>query len=128
MSEDQEQGEQDHVGVRRHDDGYFDERIAARYDESAAAMFDPAVVGPVVDTLADLARGRPVVEFAIGTGRIALPLATRGVEVHGIELSTAMVSRLREKPGGDRIAVTVGDMAEVARQGASASSTSSSTP
>jgi 16S rRNA A1518/A1519 N6-dimethyltransferase RsmA/KsgA/DIM1 with predicted DNA glycosylase/AP lyase activity len=82
-----------------HDDGYFDERVAARYDESAADMFDPAVVDPVIDFLVGLARSGRALELGIGTGRIALPLAQRGVPVHGIELSKAMVARLRAKPG-----------------------------
>ena len=93
------------------DDGYFDERVAARYDESGADMFDPAVVDPVVDLLVELARSGRALELGIGTGRIALPLAQRGVPVHGIELSSAMVARLRAKPGGDDIGVTVGDFA-----------------
>jgi SAM-dependent methyltransferase len=92
-----------------HDDGYFDERVAARYDESSAEMFDPAVVDPVVDLVAELARGGRALELGIGTGRIALPLAQRGVPVHGIELSNAMVARLRAKPGGGAIGVTIGD-------------------
>jgi SAM-dependent methyltransferase len=94
-----------------HDDGYFDERIAARYDRSSADMFDPAVVDPVVDFLAELAQGGRALELGIGTGRIALPLARRGITVHGIDLSEAMVARLRAKPGGDAIAVTIGDFA-----------------
>ena len=93
------------------DDGYFDERVAARYDESAAEMFDPAVVDPVVDFLAELAGSGRALELGIGTGRIALPLAQRGVPVHGIELSKAMVARLRAKPGGEDIGVTIGDFA-----------------
>jgi SAM-dependent methyltransferase len=93
------------------DDGYFGERVAARYDESSAEMFDPAVVGPVVDVLAELARDGRALEFGIGTGRVALPLARRGVPVHGIELSKAMVAQLRAKPGGDDIGVTIGDFA-----------------
>src|SRR5919197_6306771 len=93
------------------DDGYFDERVAARYDESAAEMFDPAVVEPVVDLLVELAGGGAALELGIGTGRIALPLARRGVPVHGIELSEAMVARLRAKPGAEEIGVTIGDMA-----------------
>ena len=93
------------------DDGYFDERIAARYDESAATMFDPAVVEPVVDRLAELADGGRALELGIGTGRIALPLAARGVPVHGIELSNAMAARLRAKPGGEAIDITIGDFA-----------------
>lgn len=91
------------------DDGYFDERIAARYDESGDEEFDPAVIDQTVDFLADLAgRGRAL-EFGIGTGRISLPLARRGVDVHGIDMSRAMVARLRAKPGGDDIGVTIGD-------------------
>jgi SAM-dependent methyltransferase len=94
-----------------HDDGYFDEHVAARYDESADEMFDPAVVDPVVDFLAELAGNGRALELGIGTGRIALPLAQRGVPVHGIELSRAMVARLRAKPGGEDIDVTIGDFA-----------------
>ena len=93
-----------------HDDGYFDERVAATYDDDPE-MFDAAVVDPAVDFLAELAgRGRAL-EFAIGTGRIALPLAQRGVPVHGIDMSEAMVARLRAKPGGEDIGVTIGDIA-----------------
>jgi SAM-dependent methyltransferase len=94
-----------------HDDGYFDERIAATYDESSAEMFVPAVVDPVVDFLAEIAGSGRALELGIGTGRIALPLAQRGVQVHGIDMSTAMVARMRAKPGGDDIAVTIGDFA-----------------
>src|SRR5919109_3336181 len=95
----------------RADDGYFDERVATRYDESEAEMFEPAVVDPVVDLLVELAGSGRALELGIGTGRIALPLAQRAVAVHGIELSTAMVARLRAKPGGDDIGVTIGDFA-----------------
>src|SRR5215210_1187073 len=91
------------------DDGYFDERVAARYDESSAEMFDPEVVDPVVDFLVELTRNGRALELGIGTGRIALPLTQRGVPVHGIELSQAMVARLRAKPGGDEVGVTIGD-------------------
>jgi SAM-dependent methyltransferase len=96
-----------------HDDGYFDERVAARYDQSGelSEMFEPAVVNPVVDLLAELAGGGRALELGIGTGRIALPLAQRGVPVHGIELSRAMASRLSAKPGGEDIGVTIGDFA-----------------
>ena len=94
-----------------HNDGYFDEPIAARYDESSADMFDPKVVEPVVDFLVGLAGKGRALELGIGTGRIALPLAQRGVPVHGIELSNAMVARLRAKPGGEVVGVTIGDMA-----------------
>jgi SAM-dependent methyltransferase len=91
------------------DDGYFDERVAARYDESAAERFDPAVVVPAIDFLVELAGSGRALELGVGTGRIALPLAERGVPVHGIEMSSAMVARLRAKPGGEDIGVTVGD-------------------
>jgi SAM-dependent methyltransferase len=74
-------------------------------------MFEPAVVDPVVEFLAELAGGGRTLEFGIGTGRIALPLARRGVSVHGIELSKAMVARLRAKPGGEDIGVSIGDFA-----------------
>ncbi|HEX6674802.1 MAG TPA: class I SAM-dependent methyltransferase [Actinomycetes bacterium] len=90
---------------------HFGERVAARYDESAADMFEPEAVDPAVDFLADLAAGGAALELGIGTGRIALPLARRGVRVHGIDLSEAMVARLRAKPGAERIGVTVGDFA-----------------
>src|SRR5918997_45985 len=74
-------------------------------------MFDPAVVEPVVDLLVELAGSGRALELGIGTGRIALPLAQRGVPVHGIELSKAMAARLRAKPGGEDIGVTIGDFA-----------------
>src|SRR5437764_2160070 len=90
---------------------YFGEPVAARYDESSADMFEPTAVDPVVDFLADLARGGAALELGIGTGRIALPLAHRGLRVHGIDLSEAMVTRLRAKPGAEPIGLTVGDFA-----------------
>jgi len=93
------------------DDGYFNERIAARYDETSAEMFEAVVVQPAVDLLVELAGGGRALELGIGTGRIALPLAARGVPVHGIELSKAMAARLSAKPGGDDIEITIGDFA-----------------
>jgi SAM-dependent methyltransferase len=99
------------------EDGHFDERIAARYDASSADMFAPEVVDPVVDVLAELAGGGRALELGIGTGRIALPLARRGVPVHGIELSRAMVARLRAKPGAEGIGVTIGDFATTRVEG-----------
>jgi len=90
---------------------YFGERVAERYDESAADMFAPAVVDPAVDFLAQLAGHGAALEPGIGTGRIALPLTRRGVRVHGIDLSSAMVARLRAKPGAEDIDVTIGDFA-----------------
>jgi SAM-dependent methyltransferase len=94
-----------------HDDGYFDEPVAARYDASSAEMFDAEVIDPVIDFLVELAGTGRALEFGIGTGRIALPLAQRGVPVHGIDMSEAMVARLRSKPGGEAIGVTIGDFA-----------------
>jgi SAM-dependent methyltransferase len=99
------------------EDGYFDERVAATYDESAADMFDPAVVDPVVDFLVELAGSGRALELGIGTGRIAVPLARRGVPVHGIELSKAMAARLHAKPDAEDIGVTIGDFATTTVEG-----------
>jgi SAM-dependent methyltransferase len=93
-----------------HDDGIFGEEAAARYDDDAA-LFAPEAVDPVVDFLVERARSGRALEFAIGTGRIAVPLAARGIEVAGIEISRPMAARVAEKPGGDRIGITIGDMA-----------------
>jgi SAM-dependent methyltransferase len=94
-----------------HDDGYFDERVAATYDDDASELFHPQALVPVIDFLAVLAGNGRALELGIGTGRIALPLAQRGVGVHGIDLSEAMVAKLRAKPGGEDIGVTIGDFA-----------------
>lgn len=96
---------------------YFGKNVAERYDESSADMFDPAVVEPAVAFLAELAGGGAALELGIGTGRIALPLSQRGVRVHGIDLSEAMVAKLREKPGGEEIPVTIGDFATTRADG-----------
>ena len=96
---------------------YFGERVAERYDEPDADMFQPAAIEPVVDFLAGLAGRGDALELGIGTGRIALPLAQRGVGVHGIDLSTAMVARLRAKPGAEDIGVTIGDFATTRVEG-----------
>jgi SAM-dependent methyltransferase len=90
-------------------ENHFGENVAARYDDPSDRMFDPAVIAPVVDVLAELAGDGAALELGIGTGRIALPLSERGVRVHGIDLSEAMVARLRAKPGGESIGVTLGD-------------------
>jgi len=92
-------------------ENHFGGKVAERYDESAADMFDPAVVGPVVDFLVELARGGAALELGIGTGRIALPLSQQGVRVAGIDLSEDMVAKLREKPGAEAIEVEIGDFA-----------------
>jgi SAM-dependent methyltransferase len=98
-------------------DGFFDERIAARYDDSCGEMNDPFILGLTVDFLAEIAGGGRALEFASGTGRVALPLSERGVEVHGIELSRAMVDQMRAKPGAERIEVAIGDMATTRVEG-----------
>ena len=98
-------------------ENHFGERVAEKYDESSAEMFAPATVDPVVDFLAGLAGDGAALELGIGTGRIALPLAQRGVPVHGIDLSEAMVARLRAKPGAERVGVTVGDFATTTVEG-----------
>ncbi len=84
--------------------------IAEAYDATSAHMFDPSVLDPTVDVLEELAGGGPALELAIGTGRVALPLSRRGIEVHGVELSPHMAAELRRRPGGDALPVTVGDM------------------
>jgi SAM-dependent methyltransferase len=84
-------------------------RWAAQGYDTLHAALDPSAA---VETLAELAAGQPVVEFGIGTGRIALPLAERGLEVHGIDGPPEMVSELRRKPGGDQLRVIVGNFAE----------------
>ncbi len=90
---------------------YFDERIAAGYDATSADMYEPEVLDPAVNFLADLAGTGAALEFGVGTGRIAVPLSQRGVSVHGIDISSAMVARLQAKPGANDIGVTIGDFA-----------------
>jgi SAM-dependent methyltransferase len=99
--------------VKGYDEATYGDRIADVYDAWYATL-DP---GPAAATLAELAGGGRALELAIGTGRIALPLAARGVEVHGIDASARMVERLRAKPGGERIPVTMGDFAGVGVDG-----------
>jgi SAM-dependent methyltransferase len=88
------------------------EDAARTYDTTSAAMFAPAVLDPTVDLLFQLAAGGPALEFAVGTGRVALPLSERGIVVRGIELSPPMADQLRAKPGSDAVDVTVGDMTD----------------
>jgi SAM-dependent methyltransferase len=92
-------------------ENYFGESVAARYDESQGEMFERAHIDSVVDFLVERAGDGAALELGIGTGRIALPLAERGIRVHGIDLSEAMVARLRAKPGAEQINVTIGDFA-----------------
>src|SRR5438874_628086 len=90
---------------------HFDEWIAQHIEALWPELFDPAFLDPSVDFLADLAGTGPALELGIGTGRVALPLSRRGVRVHGVELSPAMVAELETKPGASAIDVTVGDFA-----------------
>ena len=96
---------------------HFGEHVAARFDERYAHKATPAVVDPIVDFVVELAGAGAVLELGVGTGRIALPLAQRGVHVHGIDLSEAMVARLRAKPGAEQVGVTVGDFATTTVKG-----------
>ena len=89
----------------------WDEEIAASYDTPGTGMFSPELLGPTIERLADLAGDGRALEFAIGTGRVAVPLRERGISVSGIELSPAMVAQLRKKADEKRIPVVVGDMA-----------------
>ena len=95
---------------------YFDEEVAAGYDDGGP-MSAAEVVGQTVGFLAELVGDGAALELGIGTGRIAVPLARRGVRVHGIDLSQAMVARLRGKPGGAEIGVTIGDFATARVEG-----------
>ena len=106
----------------------WDAETARRYDTPGTGMFAPEVLGPTVDRLVALADGGRALELAIGTGRVAVPLAERGVPVTGIELSPHMVEQLRTKVDEDAIPVVLGDMATAPPRASSASSTWSSTP
>src|SRR5205814_10186171 len=88
----------------------WERELAEVYDATYAAGFAPAVLDPIVDALAELAGGGRALEFAVGTGRVALALSARGVDVEGIELSPHMAAQLRAKGGADAVPVTVGDM------------------
>lgn len=92
-------------------DELWDAEAAARYDTPGEGMFSEAVLGPTVDRLVELAQGGPVLELAVGTGRVAIPLAQRGVPVTGIELSGPMIERLRQKVDEQTLPVVHGDMA-----------------
>jgi SAM-dependent methyltransferase len=94
-----------------HDDGYFTADVAERYDDTSWDMFSPEMIDPVVDFLVERCHGGAALEFGVGTGRIALPLAARGVAVRGIDVSRAMVNELKKKPGSQDIEVAIGDFA-----------------
>lgn len=98
-------------------DQLWDARAAAAYDTPGTGMFSAEVLGPTVDRLVDLAEGGPVLEFAVGTGRVAIPLAERGVAVTGIELSAPMIERLRAKADEQTLPVVQGDMATTRVEG-----------
>ena len=98
-------------------DHLWDDDVAGRYDTPGTGMFADEVLGPTVDLLSDLAAGGRVLELAIGTGRVAVPLAASGVDVTGIELSTPMVAQLREKVSEEQIPVVMGDMATTRADG-----------
>ncbi|PZG02703.1 class I SAM-dependent methyltransferase [Micromonospora deserti] len=95
----------------------WDAAAAGRYDTPGTGMFAPEVLGPTVDRLAELAGGGRALEFAVGTGRVAVPLAERGVPVTGIELSRPMIDQLRTKADESTIPVIVGDMATATAPG-----------
>ncbi|MEV4723214.1 class I SAM-dependent DNA methyltransferase [Micromonospora humida] len=98
-------------------DEIWDDEAARRYDTPGEGMFAPDVLEPTVDRLAALAGDGPALEFAIGTGRVAVPLAARGVPVTGIELSAPMIAQLRTKVDADTIPVVAGDMATAVAPG-----------
>lgn len=99
-------------------ENHFGEEVAASYDDGSTREFEPAVIARTVDVLADLSGDGAALELAIGTGRVALPLAARGVPVSGIELSPSMAQRLRAKDRDQRVHVTIGDMATTRVDGA----------
>lgn len=103
--------------VRSVPENYFDDWVAQNYKVLWPHLFDPEVIEPVVNVLADLARDGRVLELGIGTGRLALPLSHRGIRVDGIELSTAMVEQLHAQPGSSDINVTIGDFSTTKVEG-----------
>lgn len=96
--------------VLMHSNDYWDAHAAASYDTPGEGVFAEAVLGPTVQRLAELADGGRVLEFAVGTGRVAVPLRARGIDVTGIELSPHMVARLRTKVSDAELPVILGDM------------------
>src|SRR3954452_11568404 len=99
------------------EDGYFGKDVAPGYDESSAERFEPGVLNPTVGRLAALAGDGRALELAVGTGRVALPLAARGGPVTSIEVSAPMVARLREKADESTLPVVMGDMATTRADG-----------
>lgn len=99
--------DRDHLAVP---DQHLDPDVAAVYDSGVASRFTDEELDPTIALLTDLAGDGPVVEFAVGTGRVALPLAQTGLEVHGIDFSAPMLAELAKKPGAEAINVIHGDM------------------
>jgi 2-polyprenyl-3-methyl-5-hydroxy-6-metoxy-1,4-benzoquinol methylase len=100
--------------VSEYDPSDYGRQVGRDYDRLYASIPD---TDQAVERLAELAAGGPVLEFGVGTGRLALPLAAQGLAVHGIDASDEMVAVLREKPGGGDIAVTMGDYASTTVEG-----------
>lgn len=98
-------------------ENFFTGRIARDYASLWPHLFEPAMVDPPVEFLAGMARGGPVLELGIGTGRLGLPLSARGIEVHGIELSPDMVDELRRQQGADVVGITLGDFSSAKVEG-----------
>ena len=98
-------------------DPHLDAAVAAEYDSAQGTEFAASTISATVDLLVELADGGPALEFAIGTGRIALPLAARGLPVSGIDFSQPMLDQLRAKPGADRMVTTLGDMTSTVVEG-----------
>jgi SAM-dependent methyltransferase len=98
-------------------DVHLDESVATKYDERSTKAFSVEVLGPTVDFLAALAEGGRALEFAIGTGRVGLPLSERGIQVTGIEFSEPMLNQLRLKNGAEKIEVILGDMTSTLAEG-----------
>lgn len=89
----------------------YDEKLARTYDRDAASMYAPEVLDPTIEFLAALAGSGAALEFGVGTGRVALPLAARGIPVHGIDISEPMLEELRRKPGAEAVRATLGSFA-----------------
>ncbi len=98
-------------------DVHLDETIAREYDRDSHEMFAPDVLDPTVDFLASLAGGGRVLEFGVGTGRVALPLAERGIRVHGLDISRPMLDQLRKKPGSERVSTIEGSFTDARADG-----------
>jgi SAM-dependent methyltransferase len=99
--------------VEGYDASTYGDRFAEVYDDWYGDLTDAEVCADAIASLVAVQGGGPVLELGIGSGRLALPMVARGLEVHGLDASAAMVERLRDKPGGARVPVSIGDMAEI---------------